>query len=228
MWRFNSSSSPHSAFNLCTAVSAAVEILPPWSWVANATFKGTEEFMGKKVDVWTYQVCDYCVVSFPGLWHIQHAKPGSCDCSDIIHTPCKNFHLLNLHGVLFLSLERKLNTPKINLHDNHRASLRVECICDMHKWHTELNVVCHVWEREQSTIVRKTTDRFHVLQQSHPHFVTTSQYVGVNMIPIWYWSMSSVMLYCKLVAEQTYKKGPWHSLLSTTSCVCLPSDTAWH
>ena len=140
--------------------------------------------------------------------------------------PVKNFHLLNLHRVLFLSLECKLNTPKINSRDNHRA--RVECICDMHKWHTELNVVCHVWEREQSTIVRKTTDGFHVLQQSHPHFVTTSQYVGIIWFKYGVDQWAPFMLYRKLVAEQTYKKGPWHSLLSTTSCVCLPSKTAWH
>jgi len=33
------------------------------------------------------------------------------------------------------------------------------------------------WEREQSMMVWKTIDRFHLLQQSHPHFVTVSQYM---------------------------------------------------
>ena len=45
----------------------------------------------------------------------------------------------------------------------------------MCKWHTELTysyAVGHVWEKEQSTMVWKTTDGFHVPQQSYPDFVT--------------------------------------------------------
>ena len=56
---------PCSAFNSCTALSEQVEVLATWSWMANATFKSTEEFMGMKVDVWTYQVCEYCVAFLP-------------------------------------------------------------------------------------------------------------------------------------------------------------------
>ena len=35
--------------------------------------------------------------------------------------------------------DKNLSVPKINLHDNRRA--RVECICDMCKQHTKLNVL---------------------------------------------------------------------------------------
>ena len=43
----------------------------------------------------------------------------------------------------------------------------------MCKWHTELKVlVCCLSEKEQSMMVWKTTDGFHVPQQSYPNFVT--------------------------------------------------------
>ena len=32
-----------------------------WSWLPNATFKGTQEFMGKQVDVWAAEVREYNV-----------------------------------------------------------------------------------------------------------------------------------------------------------------------
>ena len=48
-----------SAFDFCTAESDSagpVSVLAAWSWLKNATFKSTEEFMGMQVDVWTYTV----------------------------------------------------------------------------------------------------------------------------------------------------------------------------
>ena len=48
-----------SAFDLCIANSGQTEpIEPKWSWMRNATFKGTQDFMGMKVDVWKYEVCE--------------------------------------------------------------------------------------------------------------------------------------------------------------------------
>jgi len=43
------------AFDFCAAEPVGVMILPEWSWLRNATFKGTQEFMGKQVDVWMYK-----------------------------------------------------------------------------------------------------------------------------------------------------------------------------
>ena len=55
-----------------------------------------------------------------------------------------------LLSYIFGTRARKLNAPKINLRDNCKD--RVECICDMGKWHTELNVLicCLTCEKESN------------------------------------------------------------------------------
>ena len=68
---------------------------------------------------------------------------------------------------------RKLNVPKISLHEKPVK-------LHMRKRHTtkHTRVLFVMCEKESNLrLVWKTTDGFHVPQQSHPHFVTTSQYV---------------------------------------------------
>lgn len=56
----------YSAFDFCAAQHVGVMILPEWSWLRNATFKGTQEFMGKQVDVWMYKVYECTCISMYG------------------------------------------------------------------------------------------------------------------------------------------------------------------
>ena len=46
-----------SAYDFCILNVGQIPIEVSWSWIVNATFKGTEEFMGFAVNIWTYKVC---------------------------------------------------------------------------------------------------------------------------------------------------------------------------
>lgn len=61
----------YSAFDFCAAEPVGITILPLWSWLRNATFKGTQEFMGKQVDVWMYKVYECtCICMYDVLYYV--------------------------------------------------------------------------------------------------------------------------------------------------------------
>ena len=43
-------------FDFCFIPPVEVTLKPVWSWLVNATLKGTEKFQGKDVNVWVLKV----------------------------------------------------------------------------------------------------------------------------------------------------------------------------
>ena len=48
----------YSAYGFCITNVGQTPIEVSWSWIVNATFKGTDEFMGFPVNIWIYKVCE--------------------------------------------------------------------------------------------------------------------------------------------------------------------------
>ena len=121
---------PCSVFHSCNAQSEQVEILPTWSWMANATFKGTEEIMGMKVDVWTYQVCDYSVASLP----LQ-----ACKCRGRTWITWLQWHQTHIASHR-QQVDCILGYPNLNYPTPQLSE------CKIHKPHSHLWKPCRSWQ----------------------------------------------------------------------------------